>query len=323
MKLGKLTNEQLKEFIIDRLQTNRSEVIIGSGIGIDSAVLQLGGDYCTISTDPITAASKNAGKLAVHVSANDIAASGAEPFAVLVTLLVPPHSSLEEIGILMQDIFEEANALAIDVVGGHTEVTDAVNKPIISITALGRTDKVLSYENIQVGDALLLTKELGIEGALILGEDYKDRIAGVLNAEEAAALAGLKEQLSVLPEAKIAKEQGAIAMHDITEGGIYGAAYEMAEAAGLGLFLEKNELRLNPLAKKLTKHLGIDPYRLISSGSMLIACQADDAKGMLNALHAANITATQIGVFQAGNEVIADDEKIAPPTQDALFSLSS
>ncbi len=322
VKIGKLTNEDLEKFVIGRLRIDRKEVLLGAGIGIDCAVLDLKGQYCTVSTDPITAASSDAGRLAVHVSANDVAASGAEPFAMLVTMLVPASYTLKELGALMDEIFLEASALHIDIVGGHTEVTDAVTRPVISVAAMGKADKVLRYTDIAAGDSIVLTKTCGIEGALILCADHEEEAAAFLTQEDKALLGQMRGMLSVIKEARIAKDAGAIAMHDITEGGVYGAVYEMAEAAGLGAVVDTAAIPINPVARKACAHLGLDPYRLISSGSLLIA-QKGDTRPLLSALREAGISACVVGTFAPSGLVTNRGERILPPAQDELFRLKS
>ncbi len=318
MKIGKLTNQELERFVIGKLKIKRNEVIQGSGVGVDCAVLNLGGDYCTISTDPITAADKGAGKLAVHISANDIAASGAEPFALLVTILVPPDHTLQKLAVIMEDIASEAEKMNMDIVGGHTEVTNAVNKPVVSVTALGKTRRILQHTDIRPGDQLILTKECGIEGALVICSDYPEKCAAVLDEEDKSLLSRMEGMLSVVEEAKIASEAGAIAMHDITEGGVLGAAYEMAEAAGLGLSLNVKGIPVNKVCQKVCRQFGLNPYRLISSGSMLIAARGET---VLSALKAAGIEANAIGIFTEKGIKDEEGKSIEAPSQDELFKL--
>lgn len=322
MKIGKLTNEQLNKIVLDKLHITRKEVLIGSGVGVDCAALDFGGQYCVLSTDPITAAEQGAGTLAVHISANDIAASGGEPFAMLITILLPPQYDLEYLGEMMQEIYEEAHKLNIDIVGGHTEVTEAVNKAVISVAAIGKTDRILQYSDIRPGDHLILTKACGIEGALILCGDHPQMAERLLSEQERAQLKGMKEALSVVKEAGIAKKMGAVAMHDITEGGVYGAAYEVAEAAGLGLLLRKGDIPVHPIASKICAYYGLEPYRLISSGSLLIVLRGEVAS-LLKALQVQGIEAVCIGKFMSPEHGICTDagEKIDPPTQDELFKV--
>lgn len=320
MKIGKLTNEELNKVVLDKLHISRKEVLIGSGIGVDCAALDLGGEYCVLSTDPITAAEAGAGALAVHISANDIAASGGEPFAMLVTILLPPQYDLVQLGAMMEEIYREANRLHIDVVGGHTEVTDAVNKAVISVAAIGKTKKILRYEDARPGDKLILTKQCGIEGGIILCKDHPEAAEAFLDTSEKALLPEMEQQLSVVKEARIAAQMGAIAMHDITEGGVFGATYEMAEAAGLGLCINEAAIAVHPVAQKACAHFDLNPYRLISSGSLLVIWHGDE-QPLLQALKDEGIFAACIGEFTQGEICTVESGILMPPTQDELFKI--
>ncbi len=321
MKIGKLTNEQLSKIILNKLHMSRKEVLVGSGVGVDCAVLDLGAEYCVLSTDPITAAERGAGTLAVHISANDIAAAGAEPFAMLVTILLPPEGDLQQLESLMQEIEKEAEKLDIDIVGGHTEVTDAVNKAVISVVAIGETRRVLRYGDIRPGDELVLTKSCGIEGALILYKDHQEFWDKRLSDSQKEQLSRMKQMLSVLEEARIAKDMGAAAMHDVTEGGVFGAAYEMAQAANLGLTLNTDCIPVNEIALEMAKYYQLDPFRLISSGSLLIAVHGQ-AEPMLAALQKQGICAHRIGKFTKDGIIYAEGiGQISPPAQDELFKV--
>ena len=319
MKLGKLTNEQLREIVIDKLKVTRKEVMLGAGVGEDCAVLDFSDRLCVISTDPITGAVENAGSLAVHISANDVAAAGGEPFAMLVTMLIPPSATMEQLNAATDALCRQAELLKIDIVGGHTEITDTVNRIVFSTVVLGKAKRLVYSKNIRPGDKLIMTKQAGIEGALILCSDLSHKLKGVLTQEDATALECMKEDISILPEAKIAERCGASAMHDVTEGGILGASYELAEAAGLGLRLKIESIPVHPIARKVCAHLGLNPYRLISSGSLLIA-QPGNPEALLKEMHQARICAAVIGEFLEQGIVDAQGRPIAPPVQDELYN---
>ena len=321
MKIGKLTNEQLQELVISKLKVTRREVVLGAGVGEDCAVLDFADKLCVISTDPITGAAENAGSLAVHISANDVAAAGGEPFAMLVTMLIPPTATMPQLEEATGALCRQAGRLGIDIVGGHTEITDTVNRIVISTVVLGKARRVVRSKNIRPGDKLIMTKQAGIEGAMILCADFPEKLESILTAEDRRLLEEMAEAISVVPEARIAERMGAAAMHDVTEGGILGAAYELAEAAGLGLRLNTGDIPVHPVARKVCAHLGLNAYRLISSGSLLIA-HSGPAEPLLEALGAEGIMAAVIGEFTPGGIVDEEGRGIAPPTQDELYRVS-
>src|SRR5207237_6518254 len=155
-----------------------------------------------------------------------------------------------------------------------------------------RRDRLLTAGGARPGDALVLTKAAGLEGSHILASDFVDRLAAVDSAllEEARGYAG---ELSVVPEARLAVDLGATAMHDPTEGGIVGAAWEMAEASGCGFRIEVERVVVRAPTRAICAALGVDPLRLIASGALLVACR--DGSRMLRGLREHGISATQIG----------------------------
>lgn len=274
MKIGKLDGNKLKENILTQIDHFRPEVLVPAGLGEDSTVVDFGDYLLVVSSDPITGAEKNAGYLAVNVACNDIAAAGAEPFGVQVVLLLPSSLTEQESSSLMKEIVSTAKKIDVEVLGGHTEITDLVKKPIISITALGKAEaaELSSSSSAEAGDILYISKGMGIEGSYILANDYQENLieAGVSSETINEASAYLK-LLSVLPESRLARKNGVNAMHDVTEGGVYGAISEMASASNLGYIIEKDNFKTKKAVAEICNKLKLDPAALISSGAMLMS----------------------------------------------------
>ncbi|MFW5961864.1 MAG: AIR synthase family protein, partial [bacterium] len=252
----------------------RSDVLVPAGPGEDSAVIDLGDYLLVVSSDPITGAEKNAGYLAVNVACNDIAAAGAEPFGIQVVLLLPPIFGEKKAEKMMEEIVITAKSMEIEVLGGHTEITDLVQKPIITITALGKAKKneLTSSSAAEAGDILYISKGMGIEGSYILASDYREHLINKgVSSETLDKVSGYLNYLSVIPESRIARRNGVKAMHDVTEGGVYGAVAEMASASGLGYIIEKDEFKTKKEIAEICDKLNLDPAALISSGAMLMA----------------------------------------------------
>lgn len=328
MQVGKLTPAALQQLIFDRLGKRRPEVVLRGAFGEDSAALDLGGDLCVISTDPITGAAKHAGWLAIHVSCNDVAANGAEPVAVLLTILLPAGSDKSLVTEIMVDAEMAAQEVPVEIVGGHTEFTAAVIQPVISATVIGRVPaaQLATSCSIRPGDALIATKYVGLEGTAILAWDFPAVTEPILGATLLESARALKKQLSVVPEARIAAAHGVRAMHDATEGGVLGAAYEMAGASGLGFDIEESALTIHPATKLLAEQLQFDPLRLISSGTLLLA--TPEPEKLVAALQAADIPASVIGHFNASSDkrlfkANGSSELINPPESDELWRLQA
>ena len=296
MRIGKLSNELLESMILGKLKRHDGRIISAAGIGEDCGVVDYGENCCIISGDPVTGAARHIGSISVHVACNDIAAYGVRPLAIIVVILIPPHFQESDVEMIVNDLIKTADSIKVSVIGGHTEVTDAVTRAVISITAIGITEhgKYVTTRNAQVGDTVIMTKKAGLEGAAIIAADMEDVLKPVFGAKMLAAVMAFSDKISVIEEGVIAREMGAAhAMHDITEGGVYGAAWEMAEASGVGIEIFKENIPIMDETVMLCEHLKLDPYRLTSSGSMMIA--TDIPAQLEEKLHAAGIECARIG----------------------------
>ena len=325
MRIGKLDNDMLERLVLGKTGVSRKEVIKGAGIGEDCAVLDFGSYDCVLSTDPITASADRIGSLAVHVSCNDIAAHGTEPVAIMLTVLLPPSVTEDEIEEIARQADETAKELGISIIGGHTEITDSVTRPLISAVALGRAQKRERFEKPKDGDSIIVTKSLALEGTGILAEKHSDVLRRVMTEQEIEYAKAMLDRVSVVKEGVIAGGLGVSAMHDITEGGVLGAAWEVCSLKGVGAELQMENLPFEDETLTLCAYLGIDPLRLISSGSMLIVIRPDKEKVLITALEEAGIPATAIGLIKpAGDGMVLIDRSgervsIDPPGPDEIY----
>jgi hydrogenase expression/formation protein HypE len=324
MEVGKLNWDDLKQIIDDNKSVVRDDVRIRSGIGEDCSVINFGEYECVVSTDPITGADKNIGKLAVHINCNDIASCGVEPIGILVTILVPPTATLEDIKNIMQEIDEETKKLNVEILGGHTEVTAAVNRIVVSCTAIGKgkAQSAVATSGAKLGDEIVVTKLLCMEGTSIIVNDYLDRVRDVLTHKEIEVAKDYVNSISVVNEGRIAGEFGVNSMHDITEGGVLGALWELAEASNLGFKVYNDKMPISDITYKICERLNIDPLKFISSGSMLITTTC--GKELAEKLNSKVIQATVIGKMTDARGILVTDEiekDVLPPTRDELFSI--
>lgn len=322
MRQGKLTNEELEKVILANIRPTHPDVLLGAGVGEDCAAIRFGDEACVLSTDPITAAESRMGQLAVQVSLNDVASAGAEPVGVLMTLLAPPQARIEQIEQVIREASEEARAHGLDIVGGHTEVTDAVTRIVVSTTVIGRTklENMVKTRGAQCGDALVMSKFAAPEGTSILARDYEMELRAVLSEQELCDARAFSQRVSVLPEGRIGASMGVTAMHDATEGGILGACWEIASASNLGVRVDEDAIPVRSVTRKICDHFGIDPLRLISSGVMLMT--HPDGKALCAALRAHGIEATRIGVLQKeGMEQVHSGvpAPLVPPQSDEIY----
>lgn len=319
MRLGKLDNDTLERLVLSKFQKTRAESLHAPEIGEDCAWLDLGTDLAVLSCDPITSASiAHLGRLTVHVNCNDAAAAGAEPVGLLVTLLAPPSLTEEQIGRIADDLAAAASLANVDILGGHTEVTDAVTRPVTSTAVVARCPRERLMRGMQIGDDIVMTKWAGLEGTSIIAEDFP-ALAGRLDAAQRASALALQQHLSVTAEGHFGVTHGAAAMHDITEGGVLGACWEMAHLAGCGMRIDVDAIPILPETQALCDAAGINPLRLISSGSLLIACP--DGNAMTAGLRSAGIPATVIARAVEGDVRQSDGSIVAPPEADELYRL--
>ncbi len=325
MEIGKIPNSILKDRILNKLKHKRKEVILGPDIGEDCCAIEFGENACVLTMDPVTGAVNQVGHIAVHVACNDLASSGVEPIGIMVTMLVPPQTTADEIEKVMEDISSAAESLNVDIIGGHTEVTSAVNRVVITVAGIGKVlrEKLITSSGAHIGDDIIMTKSAGIEGTAIIASDLENILLEKLGDDCVSNAKSFIEKISVVKEGVIAGKFGVSSMHDVTEGGILGAVWEMAQASNVGVEIYKDRIRIEKETEKICEVFGLSPLMLISSGCMLITCKNGD--DLVKLLSEGGITATIIGKVTSGNNrsLISDciTYKIVEPGSDELYKV--
>jgi hydrogenase maturation factor len=289
LPLGKLPGDLLQA-VLDKHVSRDPRVIVGPRVGEDAAVIDLGDRYLVATADPITFATEDLGWYALHVNANDIVVRGATPRWFLATLLLPPGTDDERVRVLFGQLGEACVDLEVALVGGHTEVTHGIDRPIVAGTMLGEVakDRLVTTAGAQVGDAIVLTKGVPLEGAAIIAREKQAelRARGVPAATIRRARNFLRAPgISVRPEAELACELATVhAMHDPTEGGIATALHELATAAGVGLRIDLDRITVLPEGRALCEAFGLDPLGTIASGALLMTLAPAEAGMVIHAL---------------------------------------
>ena len=328
LKVGKLDSDLLEKAVINKIKHKRQDVLVHAGVGEDCATIDFGEYECVMSTDPITASVNDIGRLCIHISCNDIASNGIEPVGILLSVMLPEGTTEDDLSAIMEQAADAAEECGVEIVGGHTEITTAVNQPVIVSTAIGRGKKgqSASAEKIKVGDCILMTKSAGIEGTGIIAGDYEEELAEFLSEEEINEAKALLSKISVVKDGMAAGSIGTHGMHDVTEGGILGAVWEMCRIAGVGAELLDEAIPVEAVTKKICAHYDIDYLRLISSGSMIIMASPDKKSAILEKLEAEGVAAREIGrilTIEEGLYLLKDGEKqeIEPPRADELYKV--
>lgn len=328
MDIGKVPENVLKRAVLRQISRHRPEVLLSAGVGEDCAAVAVEEDEMLVfSTDPITGASQGMGELAVHITANDLASGGAEPVGILTCIILPPRTREKKLHDFMQEIILTAKKLNIEVMGGHTEVSDVVNRPLITVTGVGKVkrDAIVTTAGLRPGDELVMTKWAGLEGTSIIATEKREILEERLPSQLIDTARDFRNYISVVPEAAAAVKVGVSAMHDVTEGGIFGALWEMAEASGVGITVDLHKIPIRQETIEVCEIFDINPYLLISSGSMLIG--APNGNLLVEKLAEAGISAAVIGRAVEGNDrvIINGEERrfLEPPGSDQLYRIYS
>ena len=320
--VGKVPPKVLDELVYRHLGARRPDVLVHASFGEDCAVVDFGGGLAAITTDPITGAGEDLGWYAILIGTNDLAAAGAEPVAVVLTILLAPERAADDLARIMRDAAAAAASLGVEIAGGHSEVVGGLDRTIVVVTALGRVmrDRLIRSGAARSGDAVLLTKAAGVEGTAILADQRRADLVPALGEPEVRRARAFREWLSVLPEARAAATAGAHAMHDVTEGGVLGAVYELAAASGLGVLLDADRVPVLPETRAICDALAVDPLALIGSGALLVATPEPDRTAA--AITGAGVPVTAIATLGSGDRRVrraGRETPLVPPERDELW----
>lgn len=287
LKPGKIPNELLRELLAQLPQADTS-ILLPPAIGLDAGAIKLQrNNIIAVTTDPITFATHDLGHYSVSVNMNDLACLGCEPRWYSNTLLLPLGSTVESLQAIWKNLIDALNAYHILVIGGHTEVTAAVNHPILVGQMLGEPiagQSLLSTKNIKPGDQLLLAQAVAVEGTALLAHEHATALTPYFSKQEITAMQNLLHApgICIWPMVKqLLPDNQIIAMHDPTEGGVATAIHEMADAANCGIVIDAQSLAILPATQRLCELLHINPLGLLASGSLLIACPAAHVDAVL------------------------------------------
>ena len=325
MKPGKIPESMLKRCVLSKVNNVREEVVLGAKVGEDCAAVKVADDEVMVmSTDPITGTAKDVGKLGVYITANDIACSGAEIFGVMVTIMLPDKTLEDELMTITSDINEACKKLNIQVIGGHTEVTRVVNSPVVSVTGVGKVkkDKLLKAGAIKPGMDIVMTKAIALEGTSIIAKECGDELITHFPVDMIDKAVSFDEEILIVPEAMLIRDM-AVSLHDVTEGGIFGALWELAESSDVGLDIDVKKINVRQESIEICEYYHINPYKLISSGCLLIA--GDDGEAIVRRLNDNGIEACVIGKATDSNDrrlINGEDIRfLETPGKDELYQV--
>lgn len=329
LPVGKLPMEALGS-LLTRLPRRDPRLLIGPQIGEDAAVIDMGDRVLVVSTDPVTLATDHVGRYAVQVNANDVAVMGARPLWFSVVLLLPEHTATPElVEAIMADIRITCDELRITLCGGHTEITQGLDRPIAIGQMLGEvaSTRLVRKNRTAIGDQILLTRGVAIEGTAILAREQADRLRGRVDADvlTRAARFLIDPGISVVSAALAAADVGEVvhAMHDPTEGGVVSGLYELVTPLGLGLRVVREQIHVFPETSAICSALTLDPLKLIASGALLITVASTGTDAVMKALHEEGVSVSVIGDVRSAVEGVTMAaagrvEPLVPPDRDEI-----
>jgi len=313
-KPGKIPWNVLSK-LLSLLPSEDIDVVVGPSIGEDAAIIRFKDGFLVMHSDPITAASRRIGWLAVHVAANDIAVRGAKPKWFLPTVLLPENASVDVAEEIFSDMSKALRELDAIAVGGHTEITPSLKRPIISMTAIGYSpSRVILTRNARPGDRVLVIGLVGGEGAAVLAWDFEEHLTGKgVDRELIERAKSYLWNISVVGIALDIKDY-VNSMHDPTEGGVLQGLREIASASSTSIVVELDKLVVDEAVATISRAAGLNPLKLLSSGSLIATVPEENLKDVITILETRKHPYTVCGYVKAGNpgKVIAvENNKIA------------
>ena len=330
MKLptGKLDSDLLKEIVFDKITYRSDDVKVRPGIGEDCALIGFGDYDCVMSTDPISSTVSDIGRLAIHITCNDIASNGIQPLGIMLACMLPEGTTDDDVREIMDQAASAAALVGVEIIGGHTEITPSVKQPLIVSTAIGKAPAGASQSgnDMEPGDYIMVTKSVGLEGTGIIACDHEDELKAasaedggrIISDDEIAAAKSMLDLVSVVPEGVAAGKVGTHGMHDITEGGVLGAIWEMCQISGTGAEVWEEAMPVRPETAKICSLFDVDPLRLISSGSMIIIVPKDKKSEMEEAMKKAGVDASIIGIIKEESEGICMARRVQTCGQEGM-----
>ncbi|MCS7140151.1 MAG: AIR synthase family protein [Candidatus Nezhaarchaeota archaeon] len=305
ISIGKLPPNFLEAMVFPRIGIKDHRVLVGPSVGEDAAIVDVGnGSVLVAHVDPITEAIERVGWLSVHIASNDVAVRGVKPEWFLSVILLPPTSTLDSLDLITKQIDDALREVSGTIIGGHTEVSPGLEKPVVIMTAMGigSRDDIVLTRGAKPGDYVIVTKAVGLEGTAIIASDFKSKLLGlgVQQSTISEAISYFKE-VSVLKEAlALSKMKSVSSMHDPTEGGLLNGLIEVARASKCIIEVYEKNVPIREATKVICDTLSLDPLKLISSGSLIAMVKPNYIDKAMNVLRDLGIDFSVIGRVISG-----------------------
>ncbi len=306
-EIGKISAEVFNELIFPRLGARSKHILVGPQHGVDVGIVEIGNKAVALTSDPVFIVPeygwKRAAWFAIHILASDVVTSGLPPTYLSIDLNLPLSISEDELTVVWQTIDAECRKMGMAIVCGHTARYDNCHYPMVggaTVLAIGDIDKYVAPKFAQAGDKIIITKGPAIEASGIFATMFPKLLTREFGQTFARKAEKLFHQMSVVQDALAAvkvgvRDDGVSAMHDATECGIWGGLFEIAQAAGLGVRIEKEKIVIEDCVNEICNFFKIDPYKSISEGTLIITCRPDKAEKIVEILQNHNIISSIVG----------------------------
>ncbi len=301
--MSKFSFDVLQRRVFPFTKNIDDDVVLGAAFGEDVALTRIGGDILASHIDPIVGAVGNIGRLAVHVSCNDIAASGVPPRWLLLLVLIPAKEQEDLLEEIMRDASQAAEEVSATIIGGHTGYSAGLSRPLVAVTALGTASgrEPVRTSGAGPGDSVLVTKGIGLEGTAILAEDFADVAVSLgLSDRDLQSAGELIGSISVMPEALLLAESGVSSMHDVTRGGLLETLLEIAYVSDVMIEVDSALLPVPDTVSRFSEAFEFDPLQMISSGTLAVTVPETRLSGAENALKKSGTDFAVVGRVKRG-----------------------
>ncbi len=344
MKIGKVSESVLKRSVLKQIKTKRSEILSGAAVGADCAIFSPENKLCFASCVQEAAVALEADievdanplpsslldetpkvpiRQLIIKCANNLAVGGATPISAMITLLLPVNIEEAVIRKLMSEAEEACKQLSMEISGGQTTVTEAVTVPFAVVTGIGFVEEecICNTGQGKAGQDIVISKWIGLEGTALLAKKQKHKLVERFPTYFVEEAMSFDRLLSVVPEAATAVKSGVCAMHDASKGGIFGALWELAEGAGTGLTVDLKKLPLRQETVEICEFCNVNPYELLSGGSLLMTTL--DGEALVEELEKQGINAVVVGrLTDSKDRILTNDDEIRymdKPKTDEIY----
>lgn len=324
---GKVDGDFLERVVYPHLGADRGAVRLGPTHGVDFGVLDVGGKALVVATDPISILPQlgfeRAARFALDIVLADVAVSGLRPAYLAIDFTLPPEMTDEEFGQVWRAIDREASELGTSIVTGHTARYAGCAYPWIggaTAFAVGEFEEVVRPDGARPGEDVIVSTGPGVEAVGLLTTLFGDRMdlpreLVEVGRERLAETDTVRDALAVVAAGEVS------AMHDATECGVQGALCEMAASSETRFEIERERAPLRPGVEEVCAYLGIDPWQVSSSGTLLITAPPAESERVLSALEARGTQAAVVGRVAEGSGVYLDGQKVTHPQVDPSWEV--